>query len=440
MVRTNSAARIPTRELQYAGVLIGIIVGALLVRQDDCAAAGTSCFNLIQFSLNGVLVGGLYALVALGIVIINKASGVFNFAHGYMMLIGGLLFWQTFQGTPSTQLSLILAGVAASVVMSVVSTGIEISPREGENSLQRLIRRMSTPRFMMAAAAGLVTGAIIYWLFQNLEHQILRGALGSIIGSSAIGLVAERFAIRPLLGQPVLSAIMMTLAISLLLQGMVALFWGTQSKELPIFNEPAQESKYLIGIDADGNNIYAVTTTPGSTKPNYTVSTTDLLGKDLSFQRNLVWGFVIAISCFIGFVIFFQFTSMGLMMRAVAENQVLGESIGLRVRTILAVAWAIAATMAMVAGVVQGTGPGVGVSTLVIPSLAFRAFPAVLLGGLESITGALVGGLIIGVVEALTISLIDPTTGQEFAPFALLLIVLMIRPDGLFGQRRIDRV
>jgi branched-chain amino acid transport system permease protein len=127
-------------------------------------------------------------------------------------------------------------------------------------------------------------------------------------------------------------------------------------------------------------------------------------------------------------------------MRAVAENQTLAESAGLRVRTILAVAWAIATTMATIAAVIQGTGPGVGLSFLVIPPLAFRAFPAVLLGGLESITGALVGGLIIGVVETLASGIIDSNTGQQFAPFAVLLIVLIIRPEGLFGQKHIDRV
>jgi branched-chain amino acid transport system permease protein len=148
---------------------------------------------------------------------------------------------------------------------------------------------------------------------------------------------------------------------------------------------------------------------------------------------------VIAILTFLVFTWFFQKTPLGLAMRATAENQVLAESVGLQVRLMLAIAWALVAVMAAMAGIVQGTG-GTGLSAIVIPFLAFLVFPAVLLGGIESITGALVGGLIIGIVERLTALYISSTVAQEAAPFVVLIIVLIIRPDGLFGQRRIERV
>jgi len=108
------------------------------------------------------------------------------------------------------------------------------------------------------------------------------------------------------------------------------------------------------------------------------------------------------------------------------------------VRLILAVVWALVAIIAAIAGVVQGAGASL--SALLIPALALRVFPAVLLGGLDSITGALVGGIIIGIVEQLSILFISTTAAQEFTPFIVLIIVLYFKPTGLFGQKRIDRV
>jgi len=437
------------KNIQIASLVV-IIVATLiwLFSGSDCSNTGKPCVDLLQATITGLLVGGVYALVALGIVIINKASGIFNFSHGLMMLFGGLVFYQSFNNVPSTQLSLILGVLAGGICLFFLTESAEQRPPTleelHENRWQRLVRTVQEPRFLLILGASIAVGVIATWLLQNVNDKIIRGAIGALIASIALGLAVERFTIRPLLGQPILASIMMTLAIALLLQGATSLFWGSQPRSLSVFVEPQLEQVTLIpiGVDENGDPIYQEirNTIPPKVLPNYKLPTADLLGKDLSLARNLVWGFGIAILCFMGFVLFFQFTNTGLAMRAVAENQTLAESVGLRVRTILAVAWAIATTMAMIAAVIQGTGPGVGLSLAVIPPLAFRAFPAVLLGGLESITGALVGGLIIGVVEMLATILIDSTTGQEFAPFAVLLVVLVIRPDGLFGQRRIDRV
>lgn len=462
------------KSVQWIAFLIGVIALLVLVTRNDCSATDTSCFNLVQFSLNGLLVGGVYALVAVGIVIINKASGIFNFAHGFMMLFGGFMFWQTFNSTPSQNLSIIMGVIAGIIALTVVAILAQAPPAQGEKPsrlkdwnrslmkqntvsgwiLRRLVallmpleqwfNTLTIRHIATALATSIITAVVVFFLLQELSSDILRGAVGALVGGIFLGLIVERFTIRPLLGQPTLTAIMMTLALALVMQGTISLIWGTNPHSLPIFVEEASSAPTVIqiGVDADGNPIYQEieNIAPPAVLPNYRVPTEDLLGKELSFQRNLVWGFGIAILSFIAFVFFFQFTNVGLAMRAVAENQVLAESAGLQVRTILAVAWAIATTMATIAAVIQGTGPGVGLSFLVIPPLAFRAFPAVLVGGLESITGALVGGLIIGVVETLASGIIDSNTGQQFAPFAVLLIVLIIRPEGLFGQKHIDRV
>ena len=422
----NATNLLKSREVQWGLYLLIPLVLLLIIVPNDCSATGKTCFTLAQSSLSGVLVGGIYGLVALGIVIINKASGVFNFAHGYMMLLGGLLFWQTYDAAPSDGLAIILSVIAGFMALSMIDADTGETKDPNQNFMARLQARVTSQRFMIAAGVGVVVTIIVYVLFNQLNNDILRGALGALIGSVAIGLAIERFTIRPLLGQPLLTIIMMTLAISFLVQGMVSLVWGASPRSLDIFNEEPL-------VTAFGE-------LPGSPLPDYEVNTEDLLGKNLRFKRNLVWGFVIVVFCFVAFSIFFQYTGTGLAMRAVAENQTLAESVGLKVRTILGITWAIAAVMAMIAAVIQGSGPGVGLSAVVIPPLAFRAFPAVLLGGLESVTGALLGGIIIGIVEVMTTTYVNSTTGQEFAPFAVLLIVLLIRPDGLLGQRRIDRV
>src|SRR5574341_2425658 len=183
-----------------------------------------SVFNLVQLALNGILVGGVYALVALGIVVVNKASGVFNFAHGFMMLLGAMIFWQVFTIPPSVGFALVLGIIAG----SIVTEGLAYQRAENENAflqtrLQRWQTQLTDIRFQKKIGAGFVVGMIVYWMLRNIENDILRGALGAVIGSAAMGLAIERVTIRPLLGQPPLSTIVMTLAVALILQGLTAL-------------------------------------------------------------------------------------------------------------------------------------------------------------------------------------------------------------------------
>ncbi|HLA43234.1 MAG TPA: hypothetical protein VJZ27_07355, partial [Aggregatilineales bacterium] len=351
------------KNIQLFAFLIGLIAIGVLLRRDDCSTTGQSCFRLLQVSLSGILVGGVYALVALGIVIINKASGVFNFAHGMMMLFGGLVFWQTFQGVPSTQLSIILAVLTALIILvfagSTSQTGLAV---RGESRMQRWSRELTSTGFMIALGVAAIAAVIVYallqqsnydttstiiallaavgagvflfqltqtegfarksdenlmdWIFRSITHthfifamilvlltlvfflldipdNIFRGALGSLIVSIALWLAVERFTIRPLLGQPILAAILMTLAIALLLQGSISLIWGSQPRSLPVFVEPAREQKTVvpIGVDPETNEtIYqeiSTGTIPAQVLLNYKLNTADLLGDDLSFARNL---------------------------------------------------------------------------------------------------------------------------------------------------------
>ncbi|NWG17209.1 MAG: branched-chain amino acid ABC transporter permease [Chloroflexi bacterium] len=355
--------------------------------------------RLIQSTITGLLVGGVYALIALGIVVINKASGVFNFAHGWMMLLGGLVFYTFFS---SAGVSLLAAGALAllTVVMAVSMAGWSA---------------LREPRNLLIGLAVAVVLTLLMAL-PGQEWQYVRALVGAITGAVLAGLAIERFTIRPLIGQPLFAMVLMTLAVSELLHGVTQLTWG--SVELPL-------------------QVFAWIGDLGIPQP-IRFDVRETLGGIIIIRTELLFAFALALFAFVAFVLFFQFTNVGLSMRGAAEDQRLAQALGLRVRVVLAIAWAIAALLAMTGGVLQG---GATSLSLNMPLLALLAFPAVLLGGLESIGGALVGGLIIGLVQEWA-NLLFPGTqaGTELAPYVVLMAVLVVRPDGLFGQKRIERI
>jgi len=248
------------------------------------------------------------------------------------------------------------------------------------------------------------------------EYQFVRSVVGGVVGAVLVGLCVERFAIRPLIGQPLFASVLMTLALDQILVGITQMTWGSVELPLAIFNNLEQ-----MGIPA--NIRFEL----------------EALGGNMNVRTPLLFVFMLSLLAFGAFVAFFRYTNVGLAMRATAENQQLAQSVGLRVRYILAVAWGIAALLAMVGGVLQGGATSLNLN---MRFLALRAFPAVLLGGLESVGGALVGGLIIGLVQELSSTLFGTGTqiGTEFMPYLVLMIVLVVRPDGLFGEKRIERI
>lgn len=355
--------------------------------------------RLLQSMITGLLVGGVYSLIALGIVIINKASGVFNFAHGFMMLFGGLVFYSFFStASVSPVVAVLLSGATVLIVLTM----------NGRAGLQNPRSLAIGAVVVLALTAGLT--------LPGQELRLLKALLGAVLGAVLLGLVIERFTIRPLIGQPLFTIVLMTLALDQVLLGATQLTWGSVEIPLQIFSGLNE-----LGIP-----------TP------IRWDATELLGGNIIIRTELLATFVLAVLAFLAFVLFFRYTNVGLAMRATAENQQLAQSVGLRVRFILAVAWGIAALLAATAGVLQG---GATSLSLNLPLLALRAFPAVLLGGLESIGGAMVGGLIIGVVQEMA-NLLFPGTqaGTELAPYVVLMVVLIIRPDGIFGEKRIERI
>ena len=346
--------------------------------------------RLLQAGILGILDGSLYALIALGIIIINKATGVFNFGHGAMILVGGVLMFSFFANAPIAPL---VALLYSSVFVLVII---------GFSAKWRNIRLLPLAIFAILGLSALLTvGGADWWLLHSI--------LGTLMGATILGLLVERFTIRPLIGQPTFAIVMATLALDVLLRGLVRAFWGTQSVTIPLF--------YFI--------------------PEPTIQLEIANGRIFLFTSSLL-GMVVALLAYLAFILFFRHSRLGLAMRASAENQRLAQSLGLPIRILLAMTWGIAAVFAALAGTLLGASKGIAAE--LTPALALKAFPAVLLGGLESIPGALIGGLVIGIVEQYSILLFPSNGSSQLTPYLLLMIVLIIRPHGLFGLKRIERI
>lgn len=325
---------------------------------------------LPQFAITGLLNGGPIALLALGLVLIFKSSEIFNFSHGQMLLVGAMSTWW-------------------------------FSSPEGFGALM--------VRFGAAEPQGLPI-----WL----------AIIMALVVSVLLGLLIERFTLRPMTGQPLLSIILMTLALSQLMQGATILTFGTSQRNFPVLFSTTDPYKITLPFTYNENPIIVI------------------------LKQNLVWSFVIAMICVIVLALFFQYTRTGLAMRATAENHETAQAVGIRISRVFGISWAIAGAIATIGGILIATASGLDLSLSIV---VLAAFPAVLLGGLESIPGAVIGGLLIGFIQGLVALpnndfFLGPDAAQairnsaEIVPYLILLVVLLIRPDGLFGQKRIERI
>lgn len=285
--------------------------------------------------LSGASIGLMYSLIALGFVLVYKATDAINFAQGEFVMLAGLIV--------------------------VTALGFQ---------------------------APLIAAVVVVVL--------------AMIGFS-FGL--EKVVLRPLLGRPVVAVIMATIGVAAVLRGWGPLIFGIETRNLPL---PIGDEPIAIG--------------PATLPPIQVV------------------GAVVALLFFLAFNWFFKKSRMGVAMRAVADNQQVAQAMGINVERYFALAWAMAGVVSALGGVVWGSMLGVDVQLALI---GLKVFPVVILGGLDSIGGALVGGLIIGIVESLAAGYLDPYVGggtKDFAPYVLMILVLMIRPYGIFGKRKIERV
>jgi branched-chain amino acid transport system permease protein len=296
--------------------------------------------EFLQLVFAGVAVGARYALVALGFVIIYRATGVINFAQGALVALGAYL---TYAFANSAALPFFVA-----VVLALV-------------------------------AAGLVGASI------------------------------ERVVLRRMVGQPVFAVIMITIGLLIVGDQVITIIWGFQALNL-----------------ADPWGVRTVTA------GGVVLAVSDL------------WTLGLAATVLGAFFLFFRFSRLGVAMRATAFDPEAALAQGISARRVFAASWAIAAALGALAGVTLASGaaalsPGLG-------AIALVAFPAMIVGGMDSPAGAVLGGLIIGVTQSLTAGYQEdlfPWAGDNFAavmPYVVMILILLVRPYGLFGQVRIERV
>jgi branched-chain amino acid transport system permease protein len=266
--------------------------------------------------------------------------------------------------------------------------------------------------FNFAQGQLLLIGAFLtWWLAVKIGLPLWLACLLAVAISALLGLLIERLTLRPMTGQPLLSIILMTLALSQVLQGLAILLFGGTPASFPQIFSAARPYKLPLPF----------------------------VSQDVILKQSLVWSFVVAVLGVILIGAFFRFTRTGLAMRGTSEDHELAQSIGLPVNRIFALSWALAGVVATVGGILLATSSGMDLS---LSRDVLKAFPAVLLGGLESIPGTIAGGLLIGLSQGLVSASTVPIVKNswEIVPYVVLLIVLLLRPEGLFGQRRIERI
>ncbi|EJM95674.1 branched-chain amino acid ABC transporter permease [Herbaspirillum sp. YR522] len=301
---------------------------------------------LIEVTISGLLSGLMYSLVALGFVLIYKASGVFNFAQGAMVYFAAL------------------------------------------------------------AVVGLMDRGLPMWA----------AIVGAFVVMILVGLATERFVLRKLVNQPAITLFMATIGLTFFLEGLGPLLFGSEVRpiDLGIVDEPIQSVMDSVGIGISRFDLFAS-------------------------------GMVVALVAVLA--LFFQKTKVGRALRAVADDHQAALSLGIPLQHIWAVVWGVAGFVALVAGLLWGSRNGV---QFALTMTALKALPVLILGGFTSIPGAIVGGLIIGASEKLAEIYIPPVMQDAFGgnfggiegwfPYVFALLFLLVRPEGLFGERHIDRV
>lgn len=279
----------------------------------------------------------------------------------------------------------------------------------------------SSEVFNFAQGHLVMLGAYLTWWFAGATENgnelfnlpLWAAVIMALLTSILIGLIIERLSLRPMTGQPLLSIVLMTLGLSQLLEGLTAISFGADPKS----NFPAPFSPSDV----------IVIPFPGA------------FGDAIRLKYTLVAAFVVAMVAAVIFILYFRLTKTGLAMRATAEDHELARSVGIKVPRVFGLSWAIAGIVATMGGVLLATQTGVSLN---LATVVLIAFPAILLGGLDSFPGAIIGGISIGLVQALVQAskLIEVRNSVEIAPYVLLLIILAIRPEGLFGQKRIERI
>jgi branched-chain amino acid transport system permease protein len=288
--------------------------------------------QFVEYSIVGIAAGGIYALIALGIIVIFKSSRTFNFAMGEMMMLSAYFFY--------------------------------------------------------AAAVTFALGPLI-------------GMIVALAGSVAIALLIERVAIRPMLGRPFIAVVMVTFGIGSIIRGVVGMIWGPNDMQIPAI---LSRSPIIVG--------------------------------DIFIPGKTARALAIAVVIVVALLAYLRFSRAGVALRAAAADAITAYSMGINVRRIIAFTWVIAAITGCISGILMAN---VNTLTPHLGVVALNVLAVVILGGMNSIGGVLIAGFIIGWLEAVT-GLVAGTEFREIAPYILVLLVLLVRPTGLFGTKEVERI
>ena len=292
-------------------------------------------FTLLLLS-NGVLIGLMYSLIALGFVLVYKATDAMNFAQGEFVMIAGL---------------------------------------------------------------------VVVGLFGLLKAPLWLSIVAALVGMVLFGFALERIMLRKLIGRPVIAVVMATIGLAAILRGIGPTTFGAGSRPLPL---PIPDEPIVLG--------------------------------PLFIPPIQLVGGLVSLLFLAGFGWFFVKSRKGIAMRAVADNQQVAMAMGINVERYFGLAWAMTGMVSALGGIIWGNIIGVDVNLALV---GFKVFPVVILGGLDSIPGAIVGGLIVGIVENIAAGYVDPYVGggtKDFAPYVLMIVALMVRPYGIFGKKIIERI
>ena len=327
--------------------------------------------NTIEVILNGLMTGVMYSLVALGFVLIFKASGIFNYAQGVMALFAALTL---------------------------------VGFQTGQVPFSHLINAIFGTEFH-------------HW--SDGMHNLIAIAL-AVMMMIAFAYLVERLVLRRLINQPPIILFMATIGLAFFMEGFGDLMWGADIKVLD------------IGLPSGGSFWWEdLTRTWAPADADYYGMYIDVLD---------VWAAGIAVVLVVALTLFSQYTGAGRALRAVADDHQAALTVGISLRVIWVIVWSIAGVVALVAGIMWGAKSGVQFSLSLI---ALKALPVLILGGFTSIPGAIIGGLIIGVGEKLFEFIAGPLIGgatENWFAYVLALLFLMFRPQGLFGEKIIERV
>lgn len=289
----------------------------------------------------------------------------------------------------STAVNLLIFGLADGAILALAALGFVLIYK-------------ATAVINFAQGEFLLVGAYtFYTCFVIFQLPITVGILVGVVVAVLLGIVVERLILRPMIGQSHISIIMVTIGLSGLLNAIVQMFFGTGVRAQPAVLPSPPVS--ILGATIPGNRLLAI----------------------------LIAAVVLTV-----LTIFFQKSKHGIAMRSVADDEQAAMTVGISVRRVYAMSWALAAVSALIAGILLADITAVD---LHIASFGLMVFPVVILGGLDSVPGTIIGGLTIGIVTQLVSGYLDPGLA-EVIPYIILVLILLIRPYGIFGEKRIERV